>query len=105
MHEFNQLEDKGHHSIHGMIEKCASLAAEFYAEMDAEDQIDNEIDDYPENQSNFDMPSNSPVISTPHLLVAFCRKSSGSLIDMLLKRGALFMIFKLIFLYILTVSK
>jgi hypothetical protein len=40
MHEFNQLEDKGHHSIHGMIEKCASLAAEFYAEMDAEDDME-----------------------------------------------------------------
>jgi hypothetical protein len=28
MHEFNVLEDSGHHSINGMIEKCASLATQ-----------------------------------------------------------------------------
>jgi transposase len=54
MHEFNQLEDKGHHSIYGMIEKCASLAAEFYAEMDAEDDMEEEDpDDASDNQSDF----------------------------------------------------
>jgi hypothetical protein len=38
-----------------MIEKCASLALEFYGEMDAEDQMDNdEIDDDPENQYDLD---------------------------------------------------
>jgi hypothetical protein len=42
MHEFNQLEDSGHHSIKGMIEKCATLAWKFYGEMGAEDEIDDE---------------------------------------------------------------
>jgi hypothetical protein len=41
MHEFNQLEDSGHHSINGMIEKCATLAWKFYGKMDAEDKIDD----------------------------------------------------------------
>jgi hypothetical protein len=60
MHEFNQLEDRGHSSINGMIEKCASLALEFYGETDAEDQIDDdEIDDDPENQYNLD-PEDPP---------------------------------------------
>jgi adenylosuccinate synthase len=42
MHEFNQLEDRGHRSINGMIEKCAALALQFHGEMDAEDEIDDE---------------------------------------------------------------
>jgi hypothetical protein len=49
MHEFNQLEDSEHASINGMIEKCAALALEFHGEMGAED----EINDDPENQSDF----------------------------------------------------
>jgi hypothetical protein len=50
MHEFNQLEDSGHQSINGMIEKCASLAAQFHAEMDAEDEIDDDATVDLENQ-------------------------------------------------------
>jgi hypothetical protein len=46
MHEFNKLEDSGHQSINGMIEKCAALALQFHGEMDAEDEMeDDEIDD------------------------------------------------------------
>jgi hypothetical protein len=41
MHEFNQLEDRGHHSINGMIEKCVALALQFHGEMDAEDDSDD----------------------------------------------------------------
>jgi hypothetical protein len=41
MHEFNQLEDSGHRSINGMIEKCAALALEFHGEMDAEDEMED----------------------------------------------------------------
>jgi hypothetical protein len=48
MHEFNQLEDSGHHSINDMIEKCAALALQFHGEMDAED----EINDAPDNASD-----------------------------------------------------
>jgi hypothetical protein len=48
MHEFNQLEDRGHRSINGMIEKCASLAAQFHGEIEQEDQLD---DDEPDNCS------------------------------------------------------
>jgi hypothetical protein len=44
MHEFNQLEDKGHRSINGMIEKCACLALQFHGEMEAEGKIDDEND-------------------------------------------------------------
>jgi hypothetical protein len=46
MHEFNQLEDKGHHSINGMIEKCAALAWKFYEEIADEDANydDNSVD-------------------------------------------------------------
>jgi hypothetical protein len=50
MHEFNQREDRGHRSNNGMIEKCASLAAQFHGEMDAEDAMDDDCDDAPENQ-------------------------------------------------------
>jgi hypothetical protein len=32
MHEFNKLEDSGHRSINGMIEKCAALALEFHGD-------------------------------------------------------------------------
>jgi hypothetical protein len=41
MHEFNKLEDSGHRSINGMIEKCAALALEFPGEMDAEDEMED----------------------------------------------------------------
>jgi hypothetical protein len=42
IHEFNQLEDNGHQSINGMIEKRAALALEFHGKTDAEDEIDND---------------------------------------------------------------
>jgi hypothetical protein len=45
MHEFNKLEDSGHRSINGMIEKCAALALEFHGEMDAEDEMDDDEPD------------------------------------------------------------
>jgi hypothetical protein len=45
MHELNQLEDSGHRSINGMIEKCASLALQFYGEIAEEDEMEDEIDD------------------------------------------------------------
>jgi hypothetical protein len=48
MHEFNQLEDKGHHSINGMIEKCAALVLQFHGEIEQEDQLD---DDEPDDGS------------------------------------------------------
>jgi hypothetical protein len=51
MHEFNQMEDTGHDSINGMIQKCAVLALQFHGEMDAEDEID---DDAPEDASDLD---------------------------------------------------
>jgi hypothetical protein len=41
MREFNQLEDKGHQSINGMIEKCAALVLQFHGEMDAEDEMED----------------------------------------------------------------
>jgi hypothetical protein len=41
MHEFNQLEDKGHRSINGLIEKCAALVLQFHGEMDAEDEMED----------------------------------------------------------------
>jgi hypothetical protein len=41
MHEFNKLEDSGHRSINGMIEKCAALALEFHGEMDADDEMED----------------------------------------------------------------
>jgi hypothetical protein len=41
MHEFNVLEDTGHTSINGMIEKCAALALQFHGEIEAEDEIDD----------------------------------------------------------------
>jgi hypothetical protein len=41
MHEFNQLEDRGHRSINGMIEKCAALALQFHGEMDEEDEMED----------------------------------------------------------------
>jgi adenylosuccinate synthase len=41
MHELNQLEDKGHRSINGMIEKCAALALQFHGEMDAQDEMED----------------------------------------------------------------
>jgi hypothetical protein len=40
MREFNQLEDRGHRSINGMIEKCAALALQFHGELD-DDEPDN----------------------------------------------------------------
>jgi hypothetical protein len=48
MHEFNQLEDRGHRSINGMIEKCAALALQFHGEIEQEDQLD---DDEPDDGS------------------------------------------------------
>jgi hypothetical protein len=52
MHEFNVLEDKGHHFINAMIEKCASLAWKFYGEIEKEDEIDNDATDDRNNQSD-----------------------------------------------------
>jgi hypothetical protein len=61
MHEFNQLEDKGHHSVLRMIEKCASLAAEFYAEIEEEDQMEDEMNnDNPDIQSDQEDPPDPP---------------------------------------------
>jgi hypothetical protein len=55
MHEFNVLENSGHHSINGMMEKCASLAAQFRAEIEEEDAIDdNDSADASDNASNLD---------------------------------------------------
>jgi hypothetical protein len=67
MHEFNQLEDKGHRSINGMIEKCAHLALQFHGEMEAEDEIDDENDgdrdDSSDNESDLGQedPPDPPV--------------------------------------------
>jgi adenylosuccinate synthase len=44
MHDFNQLEDSGHRSINGMIEKCAALALQFHGKMDAEDEMEDETE-------------------------------------------------------------
>jgi hypothetical protein len=58
MHEFNQLEDRGHRSINGMIEKCASLAAQFHGEIEQEDhQLD---DDEPDDGSSDDGQEDPP---------------------------------------------
>jgi hypothetical protein len=55
MHEFNQLEESGHRSISGMIEKCAGLALQFHGEIEAEDAIDDDDpDDDPVNASDLD---------------------------------------------------
>jgi hypothetical protein len=51
MHEFNQLEDSGHASINGMLEKCAALVLQFHGERDAEDEIN---DDAPDDASDDD---------------------------------------------------
>jgi adenylosuccinate synthase len=56
MHEFNVLEDTGHRSINGMIEKCAALALELHVEMDAEDEMDH--DD--RNDSSVDTQEDPP---------------------------------------------
>jgi hypothetical protein len=52
MHEFNQLEDIGHTSINGMIEKCAALALQFHGEMEEDDEMDDAADDALVNASN-----------------------------------------------------
>jgi hypothetical protein len=50
-----KLEDSGHRSINGIIEKCAALVLEFHGEIEQEDQLDdNEIDDAPDNASDLD---------------------------------------------------
>jgi hypothetical protein len=53
MHEFNKLEDSGHTSINGMIEKCAALAWKFHGEIEQEDEIDDsDRDDSSDNESD-----------------------------------------------------
>jgi hypothetical protein len=58
MHEFKQLEEWGHTSINGIIEKFAScLALQFNGEMNAEDQID---DDDPDDTKSVDSQEDTP---------------------------------------------
>jgi transposase len=60
MHEFNQLEDSGHHSINGMIEKCTTLVWKFYGEMDAEDKIDEDNMEEDHDDSSVDIQDEAP---------------------------------------------
>jgi hypothetical protein len=71
MHEFNVLEDSGHSSINGMIEKCAALALQFHREMDAEDEIDDdEIEDGAlENESALDQDAPPQTPGMPPTMV------------------------------------
>jgi hypothetical protein len=60
MHEFNQLEDRGHPSINGMIEKCAALALQFHGEVDADDEMTNNSSESESDLDQEDPPDPHP---------------------------------------------
>jgi hypothetical protein len=74
MHEFIVLEDSGHTSINGMIEKCTSLAWKFYGKIAEDEEMEEQNDPVdPDNASDLNQEDSQ----TPRVLATMVQGTQG----------------------------